>query len=102
MPKLTFTGYIYRNPDGLFVSHCNELDTDTWAPTLEEVRRLTPDMIVTYFEMAKQMGMFDQVIDRLSAPALAHLPPHVTSWSATPADTSGTSFHTQFDSVLAA
>ncbi|MFO0656349.1 MAG: hypothetical protein U0787_14875 [Polyangia bacterium] len=102
MSKITLTGYVYRNQDGLFVSHCNELDIDTWAPTMDEVRRLTPDMIATYFAMAIQMNMLEDVLGHLCVPSSGHLPPHVTSWSATPADGSETSFCTQFDSVQAA
>lgn len=52
---MILTGFIYRDPDGMFVSHCNELDIDTWAPSVEEVKRLTPRMIEGFLEVRRAL-----------------------------------------------
>lgn len=103
MPRITLTGYIYRSAEGMFVSHCNELDTDTWAPTLEEAKRLTPDMIETYFLMAQKMGMLESTLSQLASAEHDQVPvssPEDT-WRAAPAN-EGMRFATQFEGAQAA
>lgn len=65
MPRITLTGYIYRDPEGMFVSHCNELSIDTWAASIEEVKRMTPKMIEGYFEAVELLGTMSQTLNSL-------------------------------------
>lgn len=90
MPRILLTGYIYQDPDGMFVSHCNELDTDTWGPSVEEARRLTPDMIETYFHMAAKIGTLNDVLASLSSVSedVAQGSGIQGRWQATPIDNS--------------
>lgn len=95
-PHIILTGYIYRDPEGQFVSHCVELDIDTWAPTLEEVRELTPRMLTGYFEAAEQMGTLDQLLEDLAARQSTATGAGVAvRWSATPTE-KPTEFQTCF------
>lgn len=103
MPRILLTGYIYRDPDGMFVSHCNELDTDTWGPSIEEAQRLTPDMIETYFRMAAKIGSLNDVLANLSSASEDAVPDSglQRKWQATTVDGS-LHFDAKFEGVQAA
>jgi len=99
MPRIVLTGYIYRDPEGMFVSHCNELDTDTWAETMEAVRALTPHMITGYFVAAKNMGTLDRVLSELAAGRSVPGGTAVAEkWKAQPRD-NGLQFDAQFSAA---
>lgn len=97
MPRMVLTGFIYRDPEGMFVSHCNELDIDTWAPTLEEVKTLTPRMINGFLEAAELVGTLKQTLEGISCAAPVKPPMAAAAWSAK--NDSHGRFETQFQAV---
>lgn len=56
LPGIKLTGYVYREPGGLLVSHCRELGINTWAETAGEVEELTLRMIAGHFAAARACG----------------------------------------------
>jgi hypothetical protein len=90
----------------MYVSHCIELDTDTWAPTLEEARTLTSDMIETYFLMADKLGTRDKILAQIVATQAAPNPDPATHdrWRAMPvyAQDGSAHFSPQFEVSAAA
>lgn len=67
MEPLVLTGVIFKDEDGIFVSHCHELDIETCGESLEELRHRTESMIRSYFKACQKLGTYEQILRRLNA-----------------------------------
>lgn len=64
MQYVLLTGEIYFQ-EGMYISHCKQLDIETCGKTLDEARERTIDMIRLYFEACQKQGTFAEVIASL-------------------------------------
>ena len=80
--RAELTGRIWVDEDGIFNSHCNELDIMACGETMDEVVRSTLDGIRVYIESCVEDGTIGALMERLGAPDWPALPPFVTRFMA--------------------
>jgi predicted RNase H-like HicB family nuclease len=101
MDRIVLTGIIYRDEDGIYVSHCNELDIDTCGDTFEDVQRTTKSMIRAYFAACKKLGTYDDVLTRLKNSAASRSTWIEGNWRAVPVDLANLQFTAEFNGLRA-
>jgi predicted RNase H-like HicB family nuclease len=55
--------------EGFYVSRCVELEISTCGRSLEEAMSMTKDMLLGYFEVARQIGSLGDVVSKLDPSA---------------------------------
>lgn len=74
---IELTGRIERR-DGVYLSRIEELDLFTYADTMEDVLKLTIEVIRCHFDTCKKMGTLDNVLASLIRGNRAQTPQSIT------------------------